>query len=277
MDINSTFKLNNGIEIPVLGFGTFKIDPAKTRDMVLSALDAGYRHIDTAAFYQNETGVGQAIAESNVSREEVFIATKIWMDDLGRDKAMKAFDQSMSKLGLDYLDLYLIHWPRPLAIESWEILEKLYQEGRIRAIGVSNYTSALLEDLIGKCSVVPAVNQIELHPGLQQDETINYCIEKNIIVEAWSPLMKGEVMKMPVLCRIGEKYNKSPAQITLRWHLQRGIVIIPKSVQSKRIKSNPQIFDFELTGEEMEQISRLDSGTRTGPTPEDIYRNGFNP
>lgn len=272
-------KLNNGVSIPIMGYGTFKVPNDEVKKLVKKALDVGYRHIDTAAYYQNEEGVGEGIRESGVPREEIFLTSKVWMDDLGYDETLRAFDRSMKKLGLDYLDLYLVHWPRPLAKDAWKAMERLYSEKRIRAIGVSNYKSHHLEDLISNSTstIVPAINQIELHPGLQQNETYEYCKKEGIAVEAWSPIMRGKVVNMPELIDIGEKYNKTPVQVTLRWHIQRGIIVIPKSANIKRIEENAQIFDFELTAEEMKQIESLDKNTRLGFDPDYIYEHGYDP
>ncbi len=269
--------LNNGIKIPVLGYGTFTMDNASAEDAVSSAIRVGYRHIDTASYYKNEKGVGNAVKSSGIPREEFFLTTKVWMDDLGYDKTMTSFEESLRDLQTDYLDLYLIHWPRPLALESWKAMETLYRDGVIKAIGVCNYTPAYLEDLIQNSDVIPAVNQVELHPGLQQNELLRYCRSRDIHVEAWSPIMKGQVLEMPLLQELGHKYGKNPVQITLRWHYQRGIIVIPKSVTPSRMEDNTKIYDFELTEGEMEQISGLECNKRLGFPPEHIYEKGFKP
>ncbi len=277
MGLDKTFTLNNGVGIPCLGYGTFTIDNASAEEAVSAAIRVGYRHIDTASYYKNEKGVGQAVRDSGLPRENFFLTTKVWMDDLGYDKTMKSFEDSLKALHTDYLDLYLIHWPRPLAAESWKAMEKLYKEGVIRAIGVCNYTPEYLEDLIQNSDIVPAVNQVELHPGLQQNDLISYCNSRNIRVEAWSPIMKGQVMDMPLLKELGKKYDKNPVQITLRWHHQRGIIAIPKSVNPVRMESNSEIFDFKLTDQDMDAISALDSNSRLGFPPEHIFEKGFKP
>ncbi len=273
----TTVKLNNDIDIPVVGFGTFKIDNEDVTDLILSAFDSGYRHIDTASYYGNEQGIGKAIKQSSLKREEIFITSKVWMDDFGYDPTMESFEKTMEKLDLEYIDLFLIHWPRPLAIESWKALEELYEQKRIRALGVCNYKKHHLEELMISANIMPAVNQIELHPHLQQQETYDYCMQKNIAIEAWSPIMKGQVTQMDTLIELGKKYNKTPAQVALRWHLQRNIIAIPKSSSEKRIKENLDIFDFNLTDEDMLEISKLNQNVRLGFDPDYIYENGFDP
>lgn len=273
----TTRKLNNGVEIPVVGFGTFKIDNKDVKDLVLSALELGYRHIDTASYYNNEEGIGEAIKQSGLKREELFITSKLWLDDLGYNNTIKAFEKTMKNLKLDYIDLYLVHWPRPLAIESWKALEEFNAQKRARAIGVCNYKKQHLEELIEASNIIPAINQIELHPKFQQQETYEYCMKKNIAVEAWSPIMKGKVAEMETLIAIGDKYNKTPAQVALRWHLQNNIIVIPKSAHQERIKQNLDIFDFNLTDQDMSDIKVLDADIRLGFDPDYIYKNGFDP
>lgn len=272
MALTESIKLNNGISIPLLGYGTFKVTDAEVETLVLNALESGYRHIDTAAYYRNEKGIGKALSECKIPREELFVTSKLWIDEYGYDKTLKAFDKTMKDLNLDYLDLYLLHWPRPLASESWKALEYLYENKKIRAIGVSNFTPDHLKQLAEKSSLIPAVNQIELHPGLQQKETRTYCEKNGIAIEAWSPIMKGQVMEEPLLIKIGEKYGKSPVQVTLRWHFQNNVIAIPKSSSPKRIHDNSLIFDFKLSEEEMNEIETLDSGNRLGPHPDFIYK-----
>ncbi|NDL68325.1 aldo/keto reductase [Anaerotalea alkaliphila] len=269
--------LNNGVRMPMVGFGTFKIDDAGAKTAALQAIEAGYRHIDTASYYQNEAGVGEAVRECGVPREELFVTSKVWMTDLGYDATRKAFEASMKRFKLDYLDMYLIHWPRPLANEAWQAMERLYDEGRIRAIGVCNYNIPLLDAFLQQARIKPVVNQIELHPRLQQKEVVRYCQERQIVVEAWSPIMKGQVMEIPLLLELGEKYGKSAAQVALRWHLQRNVVVLPKSQTPSRMAQNRDLFDFELTGDEMEAIALLDDNHRLGFTPEHIYAHGFTP
>ncbi|MGW3497946.1 aldo/keto reductase [Streptomyces sp. NPDC001020] len=268
-----TVLLNNGVEIPRLGFGVFQVPDDQTAAAVTTALEAGYRSIDTAAIYGNETGVGQALAASGLPREELFLTTKLWNAEQGYDATLHAFDDSLAKLGLDYVDLYLIHWPTPardLYLETWRAIERLTQEGRIRAAGVSNFQSTHLQRLLDHSALVPAVNQIELHPGLQQAELRAFHAKHGIATEAWSPLAQGAVLGDPALTEIATRSGKSPAQVALRWHLQLGNIVIPKSVTPARIRENLDVFDFELTDEEMTAISATDRGLRTGPHPDDF-------
>ncbi|MEU6140440.1 aldo/keto reductase [Streptomyces sp. NPDC047081] len=266
-----TVTLNNGVEIPQLGFGVFQIPDAETTAAVTAALEAGYRSIDTAAIYGNEAGVGAALAASGIAREDLFVTTKLWNADQGHDATLRAFDTSLGKLGLDHVDLYLIHWPTPardLYRDSWRAIEKLVADGRIRAAGVSNFQPAHLRRLLEGSSLVPAVNQIELHPGLQQRELRSLHTESGIATEAWSPLAQGAVLDDPAITAVAARHGKSPAQVVLRWHLQLGNVVIPKSVTPARIRENIDVFDFALADEEMTAIARLDRGLRTGPDPD---------
>ena len=264
--------LNNGVRIPQLGYGVWQIPDAQAYDTVTTALEMGYRHVDTAAAYENEGGVGRAIRESGIPREEVFLTTKLWNGDHGYDATMRAFDKSLERLGTDYVDLYLIHWPVPeqnLYAESWRAMEKINSDGRARAIGVSNFTAEALERLVKESSKVPAINQIELHPYFSQPAMRQLNEKLGIVTEDWSPLGQGgDLLKEPVLARIGDAYDKSPAQVVLRWHVQLGDVVIPKSVTASRILENSEIFDFELTPAEMDEITglRRDDG-RIGPDP----------
>ncbi|ACZ90608.1 aldo/keto reductase [Streptosporangium roseum] len=263
--------LNNGVSMPQLGFGVFQVPEDETARAVTGALEAGYRSIDTAAIYGNERGVGQALAASGLPREELFVTTKVWNSDQGYDSTLAAFDASLAKLGLDHLDLYLIHWPAPardLYGETWKAMEKLLADGRVRAVGVSNFQPAHLTRLIEAGGVVPAVNQIELHPALQQAELRDFHARHGIVTEAWSPLAQGAVLKDPAIVEIAERHGKTPAQVVLRWHVQLGNVVIPKSVTPARIRENIDVFDFSLTDGDMEAIARLDAGTRTGPDPD---------
>ena len=261
--------LNNGIKMPWLGFGCFKIDDGQqVENSVRTALEQGYRSIDTAFFYANESGVGKAIRESGVKREDVFITTKIWNQNQREKKVMDAFDASLRLLGTDYVDLYLIHWPVPgCYLETWEVFEKIYESGRAKAIGVSNFLTDQLEDILGTGGTVPAVNQVEFHPFLVQPELLQFCKDKKIQPEAWSPLMQGRIVSDPAVMKLAEKHNRTPAQIVLRWDLQHDVITIPKSVRPERIIENSQIFDFELSKEDMDMLDALDEGKRVGPDP----------
>ena len=256
-------KLNNGIEMPILGFGVYQItDAQECENSVLDAIHAGYRLIDTASAYGNEQAVGNAIKKSGVARNELFITTKLWISDAGYDKTKKAFEKSLANLGLDYLDLYLIHQPFGDVHGSWRAMEELYNEGRIKAIGVSNFQPDRIMDLMVFNKVVPAVNQIETHPFNQQIETQDFLTENNVQIESWGPFAEGrnDLFKNEVLVSIAAKYNKSVAQIVLRWLTQRGVVVIPKSVRKERIIENFNIFDFQLNDDDMDTIKKLDTG-----------------
>jgi 2,5-diketo-D-gluconate reductase A len=262
--------LNDGSHIPQLGFGVFQVPPEQTRQTVEQALETGYRHIDTAAAYKNEAEVGKAIAAAGIDREDLFITTKLWNNDQGRDNALRAFEQSLSRLGGDYVDLYLIHWPAPakdLYTETWEAFTELKADGRARSIGVSNFRIEDLEKIIEATGVVPAVNQIELHPRLQQEELRHFHQEHGIVTEAWSPLGQGQFLDEATLTEIASAHDRTAAQVVLRWHLQLGNVVFPKSVTPERIQENFRLFDFELHGDEMAAIAKLDAGERTGPDP----------
>jgi diketogulonate reductase-like aldo/keto reductase len=266
--------LNNGVAMPQLGFGVFQVGDAEAESAVRTALETGYRSIDTAMIYGNEEGTGRGLRASGVPREEVFVTTKLWNSDQGYDSALRAFDASMERLGLEYLDLYLIHWPMPgrgLYPDTWRAFEKLLSDGRVRAIGVSNFTLETLRKVIDEASVVPAVNQIELHPYLQQDGLRAFHQEHGIATEAWSPIGQGKgLLDDPALAPIARAHGRTPAQVVLRWHLQLGNIVIPKSATPSRIAENADVFGFELTGEEMAAIGALDSGTRLGPDPETL-------
>jgi diketogulonate reductase-like aldo/keto reductase len=263
--------LNNGVQMPQLGFGVWQVPDDEAFTAVGAALDAGYRSIDTAAAYGNEEGTGKAIARSGIPREELFVTTKLWNSDHGYDAALRAFDSSLEKLGLDHVDLYLIHWPLPAkdtAVDTYKALEKIYSEGRARAIGVSNFLPEHLERLIDATSVTPAVNQIELHPHLQQRAAREYHDEQGITTEAWSPLGQGKgLLEVPAIVAIARKHNVTPAQVVLRWHVQLGNVAIPKSVTPSRIVENIDIFSFELDEEDMAAIRALNEDRRLGPDP----------
>ena len=265
--------LNNGVVMPQLGFGVFQVPDAEATDAVTTALQAGYRSIDTAALYRNESGVGRAIAQSGLSRDELFVTSKVWNSDQGYDSTLRAYDASLSRLGLDVLDLYLIHWPTPkrdLYPETWRALEKLLAGGRVRAIGVSNFQPAHLQRLFDEFDVVPAVNQVELHPRLQQPELRAFDAAHGIATEAWAPLAQSAVLHDPVLTGIAERLGVTTAQVVLRWHLQIGNVVIPKSVTPARIVANIDLFGFELSDEDMKQIADLDQGRRIGADPDQV-------
>ncbi|MCT4787002.1 aldo/keto reductase [Exiguobacterium aestuarii] len=269
--------LNNDVNMPMLGLGVYKVeDGAVTVDTVKAALDADYRLIDTAAIYQNEESVGQALREAGIPREEVFVTTKLWNEFHGFDEALQAFQDSLDRLGLEYVDLFLIHWPMPRFgkfVETYKALEQLYEEGRVRAIGVSNFEIEHLEQIIQSCSIVPAVNQVEIHPYLSQKELIAFCKRYDIQIQAWSPLMKGrEALEDDTIVEIANRHGKSPAQVILRWHLQNGVAVIPKSVTPSRIKENIQVFDFTLTNEEMAAIDALNRDERTGSDPKEMHK-----
>ncbi len=261
--------------MPQLGFGVWQVPNEQAAEAVANALEAGYRSIDTAMIYKNEEGVGKAIKESGIPREELFITTKVWNSDQGYDNTLRAFDASLERLGLDYLDLYLIHWPTPefdTYAETYKALEKLYRDGRVKAIGVCNFEIEHLERILKECEITPVLNQIECHPYLAQNELKEYCAKHNIFVEAWSPLEQGgEVLKDAVVRNIAESHGKTPAQVVLRWHLQNNTIVIPKSVTPSRIKENIDVFDFELTKDEVEKINELNRNRRKGPHPNEMH------
>lgn len=271
-DMNHKTVLHNGVEMPVLGLGVYKVEEgSQIEDTIHTALDAGYRLIDTASFYKNEAGVGRAIRNSSIPREELFITTKVWNTEQGYESTLESFDASMSKLGLEYLDLFLVHWPvKGKYLDTWRALESLYREGRVRAIGVSNFKIHHLEDLLSHSEEKPAVNQVELHPLLSQEELREYCIKHSIKIEAWSPLSRGRFLDEKVLNEIAKKKGKTPAQVILRWHLQNGVIAIPKSVTPSRIKENAGIFDFELNESDMDAINRMNRDQRFGADPDHI-------
>ena len=269
-------RLNNGVEIPQVGFGVFLIPETETKTAVATALTAGYRHIDTAKLYQNEAEVGEAIAESDVPRDEIFVTTKVWNSEQGYEPGIASFEASLDRLGLEVLDLLLIHWPVPdldRYVETWHAFEKLYADGRVRAIGVSNFHIPHLQRLLDEGSVVPAVNQIELHPQLPQDELRDFHAQHGIVTEAWSPLARGgPVLADPTVVAIADRVGKSPAQVVLRWSLQLGNVVLPRSVTPSRIAENLELFDFSLTDEDMSALAGLSDGERIGPNPETFNR-----
>jgi 2,5-diketo-D-gluconate reductase A len=265
-----TITLNNNVQIPQLGFGVFQVPPQDAERVVSTALETGYRSIDTAAAYQNEEGVGRAIASCGLPRDEIFVTTKLWNSDHGYDAALRAFDASARRLGLDTVDLYLIHWPVPAAdlyVETWKALEKLAADGQVRAIGVSNFTVEHLRRLIAETGTVPAVNQIELHPHFQQTDLRAEHASHGIATEAWSPLGQGAALSDATITRLAEQHNVTPAQVVLRWHLQLGNIVIPKSVTPARIRENFDVFTFDLSAEDLSAIADLEAGRRIGPDP----------
>lgn len=265
--------LNDGNQLPQVGLGVYKVDNDVAAPLVTTALQNGYRLIDTASMYLNEAGVGEGIARSGVPREEIYVATKFWMDDLGYEKTLRAFDVSLKLLGLDYLDLYLIHWPAPkrglLYVESWQAMERLKNEGRVKSIGVCNFHAHHIEQILAVAEHTPAVNQIELHPFLIQADMLRYDNAHSILTQAWSPLARGQILDNPVVNEIAKNHDRSSSQVVLRWHIQRGVAVIPKSTSKQRILENIYVFDFELSSEEVERISELNSNYRTGVDPED--------
>ena len=271
-NLQGTFELHNGVQMPYFGLGVYlSKDGKEVINAVKDALNHGYRHIDTASIYKNEEGVGLGINESNVDRKDVFLVSKVWNNDQGYDSTLKAFDASLKRLGTDYLDLYLIHWPKgELSKETWKALEKLYREKRVRAIGVSNFLQHHLEDLLTSAEIVPMVNQMEFHPYLVQQDLVYYCVSKGIQYEAWSPLMQGHIFDLDIMKDLAAKYNKTIAQIVLRWDLQKGVVTIPKSSNKNRIISNADLFDFELSREDVQLLDGLDRGKRFGPDPDNF-------
>ncbi|MBL3688281.1 aldo/keto reductase [Leucobacter zeae] len=268
-----TVTLNNGLEMPQLGFGVFQVPDAETTAAVSTALEAGYRSIDTAAIYGNEAGVGRAIAESGIARDELFVTSKLWIDALGYDDAMRGYEASLERLGLERLDLFLIHWPAPATdgyLDAWRALAQLAADGRVGAVGVSNFLPEHLDRLATVSDLVPAVNQVELHPALQNRETAAANTARGIVTEAWSPLAQGAVLRDPAVTEIADRHGVSAAQVVLRWHLQQGRVVIPKSVTPARIAANLDVFGFELTSDELAAVDGLERDGRTGPHPADF-------
>lgn len=271
-NLQDTTTLHNGVKMPWFGLGVFKVkEGSEVVESVKAALKNGYKSIDTAAVYRNEEGVGQALKEAGVAREELFITTKVWNSEQGYESTLQAFETSLEKLGLDYLDLYLIHWPVAGKYkETWKALEKLYKDGRVRAIGVSNFHVHHLKDLMADAEIKPMVNQVEYHPNLAQTELLEFCKAEGIQMEAWSPLKQGELLSEPTIVEIAEKHGKSPAQIILRWDLQNGVVTIPKSIKEHRIIENADSFDFELSTEDMDRLNSLNKDERVGPDPDNF-------
>ncbi|MDR2122119.1 MAG: aldo/keto reductase [Flavobacteriaceae bacterium] len=274
---NDKFKLNNGVEIPCIGFGTWQAPDGQTAvDAVRYAVELGYRHIDTAAIYGNEKSVGKAIAESETDRKELFITTKLWNTERGYDTTLKAFEKSIQKLGLEYLDLYLIHWPankentEKINSDTWKAFEKLYKDGLIRSIGVSNFLPHHLQPLLDTAEIIPAVNQIEYHPGYTQSEAVEFCKSNNILIQAWSPLGSGRLLQDPGLTEIAEKYNKSVAQLCIKWCLQNDTLPLPKSVTPQRIAENIRIFDFTISETDMKVINQISDLGGSGLHPDKV-------
>ncbi|PPF46859.1 oxidoreductase [Pseudoclavibacter sp. AY1F1] len=269
--LSPSLTMNDGVKIPQLGLGVYKVPDLEATNVVVDAIGLGYRHIDTAAFYDNEVGVGRGIRESGAHREDLFVATKVWHDRHGFDDTLASFDESLDKLGLDYVDLYLIHWPAPAQdryVDTWRALERLRTEGRARSIGVSNFKGHHLDRLARETATVPAVNQIELHPRLPQSATREYNRAHGILTEAWSPLARGTLLEEPTLVAVAAKHGKTVAQVVLRWQLDLGNVVIPKSVHHDRLASNLEVFDFALDGDDLATIAALESGERTGKDPD---------
>jgi len=269
-DLSGCFSLRNGVQMPYLGLGTYQADnQTEVVNSVKTAIDTGYRHIDTASIYKNEEGVGKGIKASDVPRKEIFVVSKVWNADQGYESTLQAFQESLDRLQLDYLDLYLIHWPvKGKYKQTWKALEYLYANKKVRAIGVSNFLQHHLEDLMTDAKIVPMVNQMEFHPYLVQQKLINFCKKNTIQYEAWSPFMVGKVFELDFCNELAEKYGKSIAQIILRWNLQKDVVTIPKSVQTNRITANANIFDFELSEKDVAFLDGLDRNERTGPHPD---------
>ncbi|MCU9613084.1 aldo/keto reductase [Caldibacillus lycopersici] len=267
--------LNNGLKMPQLGFGVWQVADDQAAVAVKKAIEVGYRSIDTAMIYRNEVGVGKAIREAGVPREELFITTKVWNSDQGYENTLRAFDESLERLGLDYVDLYLIHWPTPKFdqyVDTYKALEKLYKDGRVKAIGVCNFEIEHLERLLNECEVTPVLNQVECHPFLSQTALKDFCAKHNIFVEAWSPLQQGgEVLNHEVVTKIASAHNKTAAQVVLRWHIQNNTIVIPKSVTPSRIEENFNVFDFELSASEMEAINGLNRDERKGAHPNEMH------
>ncbi|MFD1953234.1 aldo/keto reductase [Paenibacillus thailandensis] len=276
LQLHDTAKLRNGVAMPWLGLGVFQVEEGQELvEAIKAAVKLGYRSIDTAAIYKNEKSVGagirEALAETGLKREDLFVTSKVWNADLGYESALAAYEASLERLGLDYLDLYLIHWPvKGKYKDAWRALEKLYADGRVKAIGVSNFQIHHLEDVMKDAQVVPMINQVEFHPRLTQTELREFCKRHGIQLEAWSPLMQGQLLDNPELKAIADKYGKSIAQVIIRWDLQHGVVTIPKSIRPQRIEENASVFDFELSDEDMERIDSLNRDQRIGPDPDNF-------
>lgn len=268
-------QLSNGVEIPIVGFGTYKLQNENDEvcNIIKEAINLGYRSIDTASFYNNEECVGKAIRESSIPREELFVTTKVWIDDDGYENTINAFNKSLDKLGLEYIDLYLVHWPTENIKETWRAMEYLYKERKVRAIGVCNFTVKQLEEIIGFSEINPMVNQVEIHPKRSEKELLKVCKRHNIIVQAWSPIMRGQLSSNTIIKKLSQKYNKSEVQIILRWHLQNNVIAIPKTSKLNRIKENIDIFDFEIEKEDIYEIDSINKNERMKPQKyENLYK-----
>ena len=272
MNLQTTKELTNGVKMPMLGLGVYKMtDRDETLQAITTALDLGYRAVDTAALYYNEEEVGEAIKHSSVPREDIFVTTKVWNSDQGYDNTLRAFETSLKKLDMDYIDLYLTHWPvKEKYVETYRAIERLYEEKLIRVPGVSNHHEHHIKDILASCNIAPMVNQIEVHPYLSQESLRNYCAQEQIAVTAWSPLGRGNVLNDDTIVRIAHEYNVTPAQIILRWHLQNDVIIIPKSVTPSRIKENSELYHFELTKETMQQLNAVNRNERFGQNPDNF-------
>ena len=272
ISLDTTVSLHGNVNIPLLGFGTFKVkDGEDVEQAVTTALELGYRHIDTAMIYRNEEGVGRAVAESGTDRSEIFVTTKVWNSDQGYEPTLAGIDASLERLGMDYVDLYLVHWPKPEhTVETWRAMEEIQETGKARAIGVSNFLTHHLDLLLEYANVIPSINQIQFHPHLQSPDLVEYCDERGIVIEAWGPLKQGLIMDDPELSAIASSHGVNVPQVVLRWMLQRGIVAIPKSVTPSRIAENADLYGFELSSEEMDTINAMDRDDRVGPHPDHI-------
>ena len=271
LSLSSSITLNNGVQMPVLGLGVFKVPNRLARSVALKALDIGYRHIDTATYYQNEEGVGRAVRDSGLPREEVFVTTKLWNADHGTKEALAACDRSLKALGMDYIDLYLIHWPRgDRRVETWKAMERLLDEGKVRAIGVSNYLPRHLDETIAYSSVVPAVDQVEFSPFLYQKDLLSYARSRGIVLEAYSPLTRGKKLGDPRLMEMAQRYERTPAQLLIRWVLQKGMVVIPKTVDEGRLRENAGVFDFTISPRDEEEMDTWNEDLHTTWNPADI-------
>jgi diketogulonate reductase-like aldo/keto reductase len=272
LTLDTTVALHGTVQIPLLGFGTFKVKNGQdVEQAVATALDLGYRHIDTAVIYRNEEGVGRAVAASGIDRSEIFVTTKVWNSDQGHEPTLQAIDASLERLGMDYVDLYLVHWPKPAHTpETWRAMEEIQASGKAQAIGVSNYLTHHLDQLLEKATVLPSINQIQFHPHLQSPDLVDYCDDRGIVIEAWGPLKRGQVIDDPELAAIAATHGLTVPQVVLRWMLQRGVVTIPKSVTPSRIAENADLYGFELSTDEMAAINAMDRDDRVGAHPDHI-------